>query len=151
MSGGGFGVKVDSEEGTNPFGQCELDWQVLNHSDGFDSSMLGLVHSIMGSASNVMQSDVSADTGKKRRKSVRKADDPMYNKRRQQEYRNRRNESLSNANHPDADLWKYLNLENEDRFLDAGVVVVASPDHTKTAFLGRDCSNSTSPLVSLCP
>ena len=84
---------------------------------------------------------MSADNGKKRRKLHRKADDPNYNSERQRFYRKIRQQRFD-PNHPDADLQKYSNIEHAFKFLDARVVVVASPDKSITANLkdsAKDC------------
>eukprot|EP00961_Rhodomonas_salina_P085944 1154704-Rhodomonas_salina.2 len=92
--------------------------------------------------SNAEQAPSSADNGKKRRKLHRKGDDPNYHSERQRFYRKRR-QGRFYPTHPDADLQKYSGMQHGFKFLDAHVVVVASPDKSITANLKdsvKDCA-----------
>eukprot|EP00961_Rhodomonas_salina_P018595 250305-Rhodomonas_salina.2 len=144
----GEGVGLGSKANTNPFEpECKQWPQSSSLHDlllnAVDVSMMSGNSSAIPTGSNAEESPLSSDTSKKRRKLHQKADDPLYNVERQLIYRKRR-KGLFDPTHPDADLQKYSDLQNGFKFLEARVVVVASPDKSITALLKdseKDCTD----------
>eukprot|EP00961_Rhodomonas_salina_P035441 476985-Rhodomonas_salina.2 len=147
----GEGVELETEANTNPFKHSEFEqWPQSSPPHDLVSnavdSMMGVNGLAIPTGSNAEESPVSSNTGKKRRKVHRKADDPLCNVERQLFYRKKRKGQFD-PTHLDADLQKYSNLQNGFEFLEASIVVAASPDKSKTALLkdrAKDCSDKMS-------
>eukprot|EP00961_Rhodomonas_salina_P274588 3709761-Rhodomonas_salina.1 len=130
------GVGLENEANTNPFETSEFyQWQQSSPShelvvNAVDDSMMGVNGSAIPTGLNAEESPVSSNTSKERRK--------LHWEKRNGQF---------NPSHPDADLQKYSNLQNGLKFLEACVVVVASPDKSKTALLkdrAKDCADKMS-------